>query len=251
MEASRLSYIGAQLQSAQLQPEYPPGVGDAFSGAPSTAAHAQAIEWRENLEADSPAAVHRIAAAGVAGAHAPLPHLDRVQRAFGAHRVEQVGAMVGGAGADAADRIGAQAYAFGEATAFGDAPDLHTAAHEAAHVVQQRGGAQPTHGVGRHGDGFETHADAVADAVVRGDSAEPLLNRVAAPSATAAARPVVQRDDDETPDQVPPACTVVWGEDPFEVSFAASGEDFRRRIEFTVRYTGPHLTDGPFVQQGA
>lgn len=35
---------------------------------------------------------------------------------------------------------GARAYAMGSDVAFASAPDLHTAAHAAAHTVQQRGG---------------------------------------------------------------------------------------------------------------
>jgi hypothetical protein len=72
--------------------------------------------------------------------------------------------------------MGAQAFATGDKVAFGGAPDLHTAAHEAAHVVQQRDGVQLAGGVGRDGDEHERHADAVADRVVKGQSAEALLD---------------------------------------------------------------------------
>ena len=58
----------------------------------------------------------------------------------------------------------------------GDRTDLHIAAHEAAHVVQQRGGVQLKGGVGEVGDAYEQHADQVADAVVQGKSAEALLD---------------------------------------------------------------------------
>jgi hypothetical protein len=40
-------------------------------------------------------------------------------------------------------------YATGNHVAFKGAPNLHTAAHEAAHVVQQRGGVQLKGGVGQ------------------------------------------------------------------------------------------------------
>jgi LysM repeat protein len=63
--------------------------------------------------------------------------------------------------------------------AFAGAPSLHTAAHEAAHVVQQRGGVQLLGGVGAAGDEHEQHANAVADAVVTGGSAEGLLDAYA------------------------------------------------------------------------
>jgi hypothetical protein len=68
--------------------------------------------------------------------------------------------------------MGAEAYATGSSVAFTGAPDLHTAAHEAAHVVQQRGGVQLKGGVGEANDPYERHADAVADQVVQGKSAE-------------------------------------------------------------------------------
>ena len=42
----------------------------------------------------------------------------------------------GGVAADASEAIGAQAYATGNDVALESAPDLHTAAHEAAHVVR-------------------------------------------------------------------------------------------------------------------
>src|SRR5947207_2443000 len=54
-----------------------------------------------------------------------------------------------------------------------------TAAHEAAHVVQQRGGVSLKGGIGAEGDEYEQHADAVADQVVAGRSAEGLLDRFA------------------------------------------------------------------------
>jgi hypothetical protein len=67
------------------------------------------------------------------------------------------------------------------------APDLHTAAHEAAHVVQQQAGVQLKGGVGAVGDSYELHADAVADAVVQGKSAEGLLDQMAPSHATGGA----------------------------------------------------------------
>jgi hypothetical protein len=139
------------------------------------------------VDADVPA----IAAGGVRGGGGALPHLDTIQRAFGHHDVRGVGAHVGGAAADAAAAIGARAYATGDAVAFASSPDLHTAAHEAAHVVQQRGGVRLAGGVGRAGDRYEQHADAVADLVVRGASAEALLDTMA--HRGAAGGPAVQR----------------------------------------------------------
>jgi hypothetical protein len=72
--------------------------------------------------------------------------------------------------------MGAEAFATGHHVAFAGAPGLHTAAHEAAHVVQQAAGVHLAGGVGQAGDAYERHADAVADRVVRGESAEALLD---------------------------------------------------------------------------
>src|SRR3569623_75254 len=74
------------------------------------------------------------------------------------------------------DALGAHAYASGSNVAFAGAPDLFTAAHEAAHVVQQSSGVQLLGGVGKEGDVHERHADAVAGEVVAGRSAAPLLS---------------------------------------------------------------------------
>lgn len=129
-------------------------------------------------DADAPAAPE-IAARGVAGAGAPLPHLQQIQASFGHHDVSGVRTHQGPPVAAAAHELGADAYAIGNAVAFSRSPDLHTAAHEAAHVVQQRRGVQLNGGIDQPGDAYEQHADAVADAVVAGQSAAPLLDQVA------------------------------------------------------------------------
>lgn len=124
--------------------------------------------------------VQQTARDGVSGAASMLPHLETIQRAFGRHDVSGVRAQIGGPAADAADALGASAYATGDRVAFGSSPDLHTAAHEAAHVVQQRHGNVGFQGLGDADDAFEHHADRVADAVVAGASAEALLDQIAA-----------------------------------------------------------------------
>ncbi len=124
--------------------------------------------------------VHAVAARGVEGASQPLPFAAQIQRAFGRHDVSTIRVSIGGAAAKAAQQLGANAYATGDTIAFASAPDLHTAAHEAAHVVQQRRGASPTGGIdaGSH-DALERQADAVADSVVAGGSVEALLDSIA------------------------------------------------------------------------
>lgn len=142
------------------------------SGAADTPAALQAKELQSTLgEAD----ILQTAAAGVRGSAGQLPFLEQIQRSFGHFDVRDVQAHVGGDAARANEAIGAQAYTMGDRVAFGRVPDLRTAAHEAAHVVQQKAGVQLQSGVGRKGDLYERHADAVADRVVQGKSAEELL----------------------------------------------------------------------------
>ena len=126
--------------------------------------------------------VQQAAARGVAGAGSELPYRDRIRSLFGRYDISGVKAHVGGEAATASRAIGAEAYATGNHVAFAGPPSLHTAAHEAAHVVQQRGGVQLKGGVGESGDAYEQHANQVADAVVAGRSAEGLLDQYAAGS---------------------------------------------------------------------
>jgi peptidoglycan hydrolase-like protein with peptidoglycan-binding domain len=129
--------------------------------------------------------VHAAAARGVATPTSGLPHGDAIQRAFGRHDVSSIQAHTGGDAAQSAKAMGADAYAAGDHVVLGKS-DLHTVAHEAAHVVQQRGGVQLKGGVGQAGDSYERHADAVADKVVAGESAEGLLTQMAGPGRGAA-----------------------------------------------------------------
>lgn len=117
-----------------------------------------------------------IAAHGVTGAAEPLPYLDRIQSSFGCHDVTRVRAHLGRAATEASRQMGAQAYAFGDRVAFAAQPSLHTAAHEAAHIVQQRSGVHLKNNIGEPGDAYEKHADAVADLVVAGGQAESMLD---------------------------------------------------------------------------
>jgi hypothetical protein len=133
------------------------------------------------------AGVQAAATHGVSGPAERLPYLDSIQHAFGHHDVGGVAAHTDAAAAAGSRAMGAAAFASGHHVAFAGAPDLHTAAHEAAHVVQQRGGVQLAGGVGQAGDPYERHADAVADAVVAGRPAEALLDAGPGAGPTAAA----------------------------------------------------------------
>jgi hypothetical protein len=158
------------------------------------------VQARGDLEGSE---VQTTAARGVAGTGGALPHGETIQFLFGRHDVSGVGAHVGGAAADASRELGATAYATGNQVAFASTPDLHTAAHEAAHVVQQRGGIQLAGGVGQRGDVYEQHADTVAGAVVAGKSAEALLDPFAGggTGGTSDTSGAVQRNPDDKKDK--------------------------------------------------
>ena len=111
------------------------------------------------------------AAAGMRGRKEGLPYKDQIQKSFGSHKLGEVEVYQDDGAKKAAQEIGAKAYAMGNKIAFGGSPDLHTAAHEAAHVIQQRAGI-------KGGGKWEAHADKVADAVVAGEDAQPLLDEV-------------------------------------------------------------------------
>jgi hypothetical protein len=119
-----------------------------------------------------------IARRGVEGGGGRLPHYEQIQASFGHHDISGVAAHEGPAAGEASRSLDARAFAYGDRVAFGSSPDLHTAAHEAAHVVQQRGGVQLKGGIDQPGDSYEQHADTVADAVVAGKSAAPLLDQI-------------------------------------------------------------------------
>ena len=142
----------------------------------SDGAPAMPVQTKANGDPARPEQAHEIAAHGVAGTGQPLPYANTIQRLFGRHDVSDVTALVGGRAAAAADCLGANAYATGRSVGFRGEPDLHTAAHEAAHTVQQASGVHLAGGVGSAGDAYERNADEVADAVVADRSAERLLD---------------------------------------------------------------------------
>jgi hypothetical protein len=133
------------------------------------------------------------ARAGLSGPAAQLPHLDLVQRSFGHHAVGDIHTHTGGSAAASANALGATAYATGNHVAFAESPTLHTAAHEAAHVIQQRAGAATTQNAGHAGDQFEQHADRVADMVVAGQSAQAALDEMSSAGGGSASE-VVQHE---------------------------------------------------------
>ena len=152
----QLPHVDPVVHQAGATPEPSGAHGD-----PTRAANA--VQLRVDDAAKTSAPTHEAAKLGLEGNSQALPYLDQIQRLFGPHDVRGVRAFVGGPAADASRAMGARAYATGNATAFAAPPDLHTAAHEAAHVVQQRAGVQLSGGVGQKDDAYEQHADEVAD----------------------------------------------------------------------------------------
>ena len=155
--------------------------------------HADAAAASSPAERPSGEAAQQIAQRGVAGASSALPFAAEIARSFGRHDISDVRTATGGAATEASGALGAHAYATGDTIGFAQTPDLHLAAHEAAHVVQQRAGVHLADGLGRPGDLYEQHADAVADAVVRGDSAEALLDQHAGQAGFASSGGNLQR----------------------------------------------------------
>jgi hypothetical protein len=162
-------------------------------------------------------ATHDIAAHGVSGGGGDLPHRAAIEQSFGeehAGTVRGISAHVGGNAATATGALGAQAYASGNSVAFGSSPDLHTAAHEAAHVIQQKGGVQLKGGVGQAGDSYEQNADAVADRVVQGKSASDLLPSGGGGGSAVQAKPI-QFLGHKLGEKLPEGAeTPMYGDDP-------------------------------------
>jgi hypothetical protein len=138
---------------------------------------------------------------GINGAGAQLPHRATIQQLFGRHDISSIQSHTDARSAEAARAMGAEAFAAGQHVAFDGQPSLHTAAHEAAHVIQQQGNVQLHARVGQEGDVYERHADTVADLVVQGKSAEAALDRYAggASRASGAASGVAVQRSPATP----------------------------------------------------
>ncbi len=142
------------------------------------------VQARGNLSGGD---VHAVATHGIQSPAEPLPHLDAIRRSFGHHDVSAVRAHTDDVAQNACASLGAEGFTSSNDVAFAGPPSLHTAAHEAAHVVQQRGAIQLKGGLGQPGDRYEQHADRVADLVVRGESAEAVLDEVSPGTSTVSA----------------------------------------------------------------
>jgi hypothetical protein len=183
-----------------IQRQVPSG-GDAAGDDDAAHAYDAPDEHAYDTPAEDPGDAATHDAFNVAsGATGPLPQLEQVQAAFGHHDLSGVRARSDAAAQASSDAIDARAYTAGSNIVFGTpSPDLHLIAHEAAHVVQQQAGVQLKGNVGEVGDRYEQHADAVADLVVQGKSAQSLLDTMAggSPSSSPAPAPTgpIQRKE--------------------------------------------------------
>jgi hypothetical protein len=110
--------------------------------------------------------------AAFAGAPSPLPHMDKIKRAFASHDISRVQAYHDPAANQAVQAMGSRAFALGDKIAFAEAsPSEELVAHEVAHTVQQQqgGAAGVQHkSAGGGGDAFEQEADRAAATAVGG-----------------------------------------------------------------------------------
>ena len=142
----------------------------------NSSSSAREVQLASNGEKSSESKIQQVAATGFSGSSTSLPHLDRIQQSFGVD-LSGVQAYIGGSATAACQQMGAAAYASGNRIAFQEQPSLELAAHEAAHIVQQASGkVQLSGGVGKVGDEYENHADAVAAKVATGQKVEGLLS---------------------------------------------------------------------------
>ncbi|MEE8057839.1 MAG: DUF4157 domain-containing protein [Pseudomonadales bacterium] len=170
------SSINHVVQRIEAGGQHPHQKHEDFMYLQRTIGNQAVIQMLDRMKAAETADIHKTAAAGVQGTGSSLPHLNKIQQSFGQHDISGVQVFTGTKAATASKAIGAQAYTTGNKIAFSSSsPDLHTTAHEATHVLQQAAGVQLNGGVGKIGDSYERQADAVADKVVKGQSAEGLI----------------------------------------------------------------------------
>ncbi len=156
-----------------------------------------------------------------------LPFLDTIQRSFGRHNISDIQAHTDSRAAAEAQSMGALAFARGREVKFAHPASLRTAAHEAAHVVQQRAGVAID-----RADAYERHADQVADRVSRGQSSEALLDvppgaGASHPQSGAASAPVIQMR--RIPPNVRALLTAAGGADG--ANFTSNAEGAQRLID--------------------
>lgn len=139
----------------------------------------------------------------------PLPHAARIQRSFGRYSLHQIQAHQGSEATTSAKTIEAQAFTSGNHVVFAGTPSLQIAAHEAAHVIQQQNGIHLPGSIDTPGDRYERNAEAVAQRVVAGQSAEALLDQGIGTVHMSAAKPAPHALTSRNPPVVQ-TCGTCW-----------------------------------------
>lgn len=143
---------------------------------------------QQRIKTSSPKEIKRIAEKGVTGKAKFVPYLDKLQRAFGSYDLSKIRTYSDIEAKMATKATGAEAYTTDNKIAFADSnPSLHTVAHEVAHTFQRQKDTQLNGDIGKSSDFYEQQADTVANAVVQGESAEPILNSFSAPNSSTSA----------------------------------------------------------------
>jgi hypothetical protein len=131
--------------------------------------------------------IEATARTAVASAAAPVPHAEKLQRAFGPeHDLTQLRAQIGGGQSQAAE-LGASHFAFGSSLYFGHQPTEGEAAHEVAHALLQQQGVRPANGH-QQDPAAEQHAELIAKRVEADQPVGDLLPRRAGAAVAAVQR---------------------------------------------------------------
>lgn len=143
------------------------GSGNRITGLHRTVGNqsVQATAGAGNDSGDSPASIAR---EGVSGSGDSIPHADTLRPVFPDVDLSTINAHTGPRARDATDRLGAEAYATGDAIAFRRSPSRSLVAHEVVHVLQQRSARRDPSAVGQEGDRFERAANSRASRVTAG-----------------------------------------------------------------------------------
>ena len=144
--------------------------------------------------------IHKAARQGIRTPSSTFPYAKEIQKSFGRHDISGINFHNSSEAAQSARAMNARAYSTAGHVVSAGPISKHTAAHEAAHYIQQQAGVQLKNNVGTVGDKYERHADAVASAVVRGTSAEALLDRPVGPGAHVALKPDTRGPTSSTAD---------------------------------------------------
>ena len=106
------------------------------------------------------------ARSGMSGLSEKLPHLDQLERGFG-RSLGHIPVYRGESAQNAAENLGAHAYAHNGGVVLGDRQDLRTVAEETSHVLQMERGAGPG-GLTDPASPVEAEAGRAADTIAGG-----------------------------------------------------------------------------------